>query len=162
MACGTKPLNAFVHNHGICFYRLFFATPFTKPISKRKMYKYKRAAKVKTARVAKEIRRGIVKKRGFSKLSKWAGNIQGKPWQGNITDSLEQKAKNGIKIWNECTTCGLCVKICPMNNLENKNGKIHQLNNCTVCYRCVDRCPKRAITVLFHRRPKWQYKGLIY
>ena len=27
MACGTKPLNAFVHNHGICFYQLFFATP---------------------------------------------------------------------------------------------------------------------------------------
>ncbi|MCL1995614.1 MAG: EFR1 family ferrodoxin [Defluviitaleaceae bacterium] len=128
-------------------------TPFLKPVSKRKMQKFKRAARFKMARVSKQIKRGIVKKHGFSKLSAWAGSIQGNPWQG-----LEQKVKNGVKIWDECTACNLCVKICPMKNLKNKEGKIHQLNNCTVCYRCVNRCPEKAITVLFHRRPKWQYK----
>ena len=144
-------------------------TPMLKHASKRKMEKCKYQAAKKMARICQDIKQGIIRKRGFSKFSMWIGNVQGKTWQGDSkqphlnTNSMEQKAKSAVKIHDDCNSCGLCVKICPMKNLlmQEQNNTIHQLNNCTLCYRCVNCCPHKAITVLFHRRPKWQYKWLI-
>ena len=140
-------------------------TPFLRHTSKRKIEKYKREAETKMNRICSDIRRGIIKKRGFSRFSQWLGNIQGKAWQGDSKDSdssagIEHKARSGIKIHDGCTACNLCANICPMKNLVNRGGVITQLDNCTVCYRCVNSCPQKAITVLFHRRPKWQYRGI--
>jgi len=46
-----------------------------------------------------------------------------------------------------CIGCGLCVNLCPMNNLEIKNKKVISANKCTLCYRCIGRCPKKALTI---------------
>ena len=140
-------------------------TPFLRHASKWKIEKYKRKAETKMNRVCSDISQGIVKKCGFSRFSQWLGNIQGKVWQGNSKEvesstGIEHRAKSGIKIHDGCTVCNLCVNICPMKNLTNRDGMITQLDNCTVCYRCINRCPQKAITVLFHRRPKWQYRGM--
>ena len=140
-------------------------TPMLRPANQRKIRKYKKKTEAKLNRVCDDIQKGIVKKRGFSRLSEWLGNIQGKHWQGDSKDAdsntgFEQKAKTGIKIHDQCTACNLCVDICPMKNLVNYDGQIQHFSNCTVCYRCINRCPQKAITVLFHRRPKWQYKGV--
>ena len=139
-------------------------TPLLGPPSPRKIRKYKAKAERKMNRVCMDIHSGVVKRRGFNRFSEWLGNIQGKRWQGNSKEpetenNLEHKAKNSVKIHEGCTVCGMCVKICPMKNLEASDDKIVQLGNCTVCYRCVNQCPKKAITVLFHRKPKWQYRG---
>jgi ferredoxin len=48
----------------------------------------------------------------------------------------------------------------PVRDIENEKGRIIHKNNCVVCYRCVNRCPRKAITVLIHKRPRWQYKGI--
>lgn len=47
-----------------------------------------------------------------------------------------------------------------MKNLNLTNNEIVQNNNCILCYRCVNACPKKAITVLIHKKPKVQYKGI--
>ena len=138
-------------------------TPLLRPASPRKIQGYKRKIEAKMARICEDIRKGIIKKRGFSRLSEWLGSIQGRHWQGDSRNNfpqpcMEQKAKDDVKIHGHCTVCGLCVNICPMKNLANKDGQIQHLNNCTICYRCVNQCPKKAITVMFHRIPKWQYK----
>ena len=141
-------------------------TPMLKHTSSRKMDKCRLRAQKKMARVCKELENGTVRKRGFSTFSKMLGSIQGKAWQGDSknphvnTNSMEQKAKSAVKIHDDCNSCGLCVKICPMKNLQMQGCTVQQLNNCTICYRCVNCCPQKAITVLFHRRPKWQYRGL--
>ena len=140
-------------------------TLMLKHASNRKIKKYKRKAEVKMNRICNNIRQSVVKKRGFSRISEWLGCIQGKPWQGDSKDNgtnsgIEHKAKNSVKVHTQCNSCNLCVKICPMKNLTNQDGLIKQQNNCTVCYRCVNRCPQKAITVLYHRRPKWQYRGV--
>ena len=136
--------------------------PFLGRASKRRIAKYKRNAETKMDRVCSDIKQGIVKKRGFSRFSKWLGNIQGKWWQGDSKEpyevsGMEHKAKSRVKVHDGCTACNLCVSICPMKNLANRGGAITHSGNCTVCYRCVNRCPKQAITVLFHRKPRWQY-----
>ncbi|MCL2015704.1 MAG: EFR1 family ferrodoxin [Defluviitaleaceae bacterium] len=121
-------------------------------------------AEKKLEKICQNIKNGVVKKRGFSAFSKLLGSVQGKPWQGDsknaaaATGTMEHKAKHDVQIDDDCNVCGICANICPMKNLENVQGKISHKNNCTMCYRCINRCPKRAITVFFHKKPKWQYK----
>jgi len=142
--------------------------PFSKIASPEKIQKYMRKSNIKMNKACKDIKNGVVVHHGFGILSQSLGKIQGLPWQGNSkSDSinrskfyLEERTKSNVKIHPECIACNVCIFICPMDNLENNQGKIQPLNNCTGCYRCVNRCPKKAITVMLHRRPKWQYSNL--
>ncbi|MEG0580002.1 MAG: 4Fe-4S binding protein, partial [Niameybacter sp.] len=47
-----------------------------------------------------------------------------------------------------CIGCGVCVRLCPMQNLSIVNQKAEQHNKCTMCYRCISHCPQQAITLL--------------
>ena len=139
--------------------------PMLRHVSKHGIRKYKQKAEAKMLRVCSNINQGIVKKRGFSRFSEWLGNLQGRLWQGDSRDisptaGMEYRASKDVRIRCHCNACGVCVQICPMKNLTNQDGRIEQQGNCTVCYRCVNHCPQKAITVLFHRLPKWQYKGV--
>jgi len=149
--------------------------PLWRP-NQRKIKRHVRRAEKKMAYVCKNINAGTVKKRGFSLFSQLLGKIQGIPWQGdskkdsnnrnkvgfdakNRKFSVEKMKENDVRIKKNCTVCNICVNVCPMKNLENIGDEIKQKGNCTLCYRCVNMCPKKAITVLFHAKPRWQYKG---
>ena len=145
--------------------------PLLKKPSDKKMQKCFNKVNVKMEQVCQNIKDGIVIKRGFSQFSQALGYIQGKSWQGDSKKNddlqckvtIEQKAKSGVKINEDCTVCNLCIYTCPTGNLESIQNEIKQKGNCTVCYRCVNRCPRKAITVMmFHRKPKWQYEGIQY
>lgn len=60
----------------------------------------------------------------------------------------------------KCTVCGLCVKNCPTNNLEKRNGVgIVHGSMCTMCYRCVNGCPTKAMTILGKKvHAQWMLK----
>jgi ferredoxin len=134
--------------------------------SDRKVRKLLKKAGSKMDRVCRDIRGGVMKRRGFSTLSRILGKAQGIPWQGDSRNAfaskntLEFKSKHGVKIGRDCNACSACVEKCPMRNLENRQGAIAYHNNCTACYRCVNLCQQRAITVFFHRKPRWQYGGI--
>ncbi|NLJ71230.1 MAG: 4Fe-4S binding protein [Clostridiaceae bacterium] len=44
-----------------------------------------------------------------------------------------------------CISCGLCEKVCPLNNIQLIDGKPSWSDNCTHCMACICRCPKEAI-----------------
>ena len=46
---------------------------------------------------------------------------------------------------DKCTSCGKCVKVCPLNNIEMKNNKPEWDKNCTHCMACISYCPTSAI-----------------
>lgn len=48
----------------------------------------------------------------------------------------------------KCIGCGLCTKLCPMNNISLSDKKIVFNGKCTMCYRCFSHCPARALTIL--------------
>ena len=129
--------------------------------TKQSKQKYIKKTEAKMNVVCNNIKIGIIKKRGFSKISKLLGCIQGKLWQKYTKDvkpvRLEKKLMNNVRIHQNCTACNICTNICPMKNLVNNKGQIKHLNNCTICYRCVNLCPQKAITVYLHIKPKWQY-----
>jgi ferredoxin len=134
--------------------------------SDKSIQKRMKTAEVKINKICRRIKEGKVKKRGFSLVSRLLGKVQGKPWQGDSRNphaaegTMEYKAKHGVRIDEDCISCNACVHQCPMKNLENNQEIIVPKDNCTMCYRCVNLCPKRAITVFFHKKPKWQYKSI--
>jgi ferredoxin/flavodoxin len=58
--------------------------------------------------------------------------------------TLPNKDK-GFIVSEKCTSCGMCEKICPVNNIVGKNGKPAWLHHCEQCMACVQWCPESAI-----------------
>ncbi|MCL2664564.1 MAG: EFR1 family ferrodoxin [Defluviitaleaceae bacterium] len=133
--------------------------------SQKTIKKFFLRAEKKMLRVCKNIENGKIKKRGFSAASRFLGNIQGFLWQGRSKNvfpakfSMERRAMSRVKIFSNCSRCGLCIKKCPMDNLLLTNGSVAQRGSCTVCYRCINLCPKKAVAIFFSGRPRWQYKS---
>ena len=46
---------------------------------------------------------------------------------------------------DNCTSCGLCQKKCPLGNVEIKDGRPVWNGNCTHCMACISYCPVEAI-----------------
>lgn len=50
------------------------------------------------------------------------------------------------KAGESCVSCGLCSRVCPMQNIKIENGKPSFGKVCENCFACIQRCPSRAIT----------------
>ncbi len=44
-----------------------------------------------------------------------------------------------------CTSCGLCMKQCPVNAIKLVDNRMYWRYNCESCMRCMNHCPARAI-----------------
>ena len=51
----------------------------------------------------------------------------------------------GIKADENCTGCGLCVNVCPMDNISLQDGHAQMGDNCITCLSCFHWCPVEAI-----------------
>lgn len=45
----------------------------------------------------------------------------------------------------ECTSCGMCAKVCPCNNIEMKDNMLTFKHKCNQCMACISYCPKEAL-----------------
>lgn len=71
-------------------------------------------------------------------------------------------SKAKYKVNDNCTACGKCVKICPVNNIELADGKPKFLGNCMGCYACIHRCPEKAINLGKRTEGKSRYVCIDY
>lgn len=58
------------------------------------------------------------------------------------------KIKEGGKIFyttEECTGCGICEKICPVESISIEPGKAVWKDECSLCMSCYDWCPGNAV-----------------
>jgi len=51
----------------------------------------------------------------------------------------------GWRVKDNCTSCKVCEKKCPLNNIKLVNGKPIWGKNCTHCMACISYCPVSAI-----------------
>lgn len=93
----------------------------------------------------KQIQNGKYPKEGLNFLYHMAGLFGQRLYFPNKTKRYFSDTKVD---YTKCINCGLCVKLCPMNNIENFDGKVFFKNQCTMCYRCFSNCPQKAITLL--------------
>jgi ferredoxin len=61
-----------------------------------------------------------------------------------------------------CTSCGICRKVCPVNNVELKDGKPVWLHSCEFCLACIQYCPQKAIQWkdITQKKGRYHYKGV--
>ncbi len=93
---------------------------------------------------AKALGTAIEKEQPFK--TKFAGGLE------YCVISLVEKLYNGhftktkkFYATDECVSCGLCAKVCPLNNISLSEGKPKWTGNCIHCMACINRCPKQAI-----------------
>ena len=44
-----------------------------------------------------------------------------------------------------CTSCGICVKVCPVNNITLEEGIPQWQHKCQQCLACINFCPEKCI-----------------
>ena len=99
----------------------------------------------KIENTAKQIMQGKYPKHGLSFASRLIGLFGQRLYFRKKT----KRYYDGIKADTaKCVACGLCASVCPMNNIEVKDGAVNFNGKCTMCYRCFSDCPKQAITII--------------
>jgi ferredoxin len=60
--------------------------------------------------------------------------------------SLTRQSKSKFSADDKCISCGICVKICPVGNIELTDGKTPAWgNHCEQCFACFHWCPEKAV-----------------
>ena len=57
---------------------------------------------------------------------------------------LADTAAQRYEVNDDCTKCGICVKVCPAGNIR-LTDRIEFQNHCETCYACIQNCPRNAI-----------------
>ena len=100
-------------------------------------------AEKRLLKIAESIKKGEYPCEGLSFMEQLTGLFAQRLWM-----SKRHYTVNSVKVSDECSGCEQCTKVCPMHNLQMKDGKAQALEKCTLCYRCANTCPKKAISIL--------------
>jgi ferredoxin len=85
--------------------------------------------------------------------SRKAGLIEKGPlWQRVLFTGLYKLTYDRVKtldinfhIDGACTTCGICLRVCPVKNIALEAGKPVWHGNCEQCLACIQWCPETCI-----------------
>ncbi len=72
---------------------------------------------------------------------------QDKEYSKQLIDTHKNVYKVYDKFWvtQDCDLCGLCVELCPRENLKLLGGRLTWGENCDNCLACLHWCPKYAV-----------------
>lgn len=78
---------------------------------------------------------------GESAMQKFANS----PGQNLTFNELILLSDNSYQSDENCNGCGICSKVCPVNNIKIVNKKPVWQNHCENCLACFNWCPQKAI-----------------
>jgi ferredoxin/flavodoxin len=95
-------------------------------------------ANIKSAEIA-----GAIREKKILSPEKWSLRKAVFYKAGNVYFRIMAKK---LAITDKCINCGVCVKICPANNICAGKGKpVFRNKNCAQCMACLQWCPQKAI-----------------
>lgn len=86
-----------------------------------------------------ENRKGVIEKGSFLTNLIFSHII------GRASSPYIPKSDKYFLLGRGCNGCGLCYKICPVNNIKMEEGKPVWRGKCEQCLRCMHLCPQVAI-----------------
>ncbi len=92
-------------------------------------------------------------KQGFAKVEERKGELI----FGKVNDLILNKIyKINKKFWTneKCNNCGLCTKVCSMNNISLSGKNVEWGKNCASCLGCYHWCPQKAIELSTYTKDK--------
>ena len=116
------------------------------------------AAPGRVASIAREIAAGVdnvtdVTAGKFAWLKTWVVY----PWF--VKHAMLPKKFHAGK---NCVGCGLCAKVCPMENIEMENAHPCWSDRCAFCLACYHACPHHAVAYGHATEGKGRYDRLIF
>lgn len=96
----------------------------------------------KITNIADDINKGIHKNIRKNIVCDTLSLITYNPWRKKVNTM-----DNNIYADEKCTSCGLCLKLCPVANISMMDNKPMWNHKCQDCMACVQNCPKKAIQV---------------
>lgn len=115
-------------------------TPLHKPPSAEKKADILAKAEVRLDEITAAIRDGKKVSPKFAPLSSLAKLITYGPFCKNVHESGAN-----FSVSDECTLCGICEKVCPVENIKIADGKPQWDHKCELCCACLHFCPVEAI-----------------
>ncbi len=66
-------------------------------------------------------------------------------WIYKISFRKVNKMDKNFWVDDQCNHCGICLKICPVSNIEMIGEKPSWFHRCEQCFACLQWCPQKAI-----------------
>jgi ferredoxin/flavodoxin len=128
-------------------------TPFYGAISLKRQRKlfYLASKRIKEiALIVKESRQQKIERENL--FFRWMGRAI-YPY---VSSKMRAEDKN-FWIDKNCNGCGICEKVCPVNNINLKDKKPLWLHKCEQCFACLQWCPQESIQYGAHTQGRKRY-----
>jgi ferredoxin len=95
---------------------------------------------------------------GEMRTSRSGATVSDRVW-GFVYRATENWCRTRLHADEQCEGCGLCAQLCPVDNVEMRDGRPCFGDQCVLCIRCLHACPQEAIQISRFTTGKFRWKG---